>query len=559
MFHGETAPVAKKIRSTIYHRARLRAGRQGGSRVRGYYRGMPSSRRTPVTTGGVKANDAHTPRRHRPWLVFVASWALLSALSILWSIATPLAAAPDEPAHTVKAASVARGQFVGDPGPEGSKVSVPQYIAFMHGQTCPANNDEVPANCIPPVPGDPAEIVGSATTAGLYNPVYYLMVGWPSLIFQDSTGVFAIRIVSGIISSAFLALAVMMISGWRNRRLPLLALATAITPMVLFLNGSVNPNSVEITATLAAFVAMLSIIRYPARSLLTQRAVILIISAAIAANTRGLSPLWLAVALFAPFMLASRDQIRELLRTPVVRVAIVSIAAAVSFALIWLRASNNFAPSVELPDDRPGVVDIGASPFVGFAKMMVRIVPHLREMVGVFGWLDTESPVETYALWALLMGGLLLGSFAFLRGRRLAFVAALVTALILLPALVQAAFIMTGGWIWQGRYALPLLVLVLIAAGSLLASRFEKLPQFSKARIAGFVCAAWAFTQGLTFISTINRYATGSEGSWLRMLVAPDWAPPGGAPLLIGLFAVVITLTGVLGYRLTRPALAMAS
>lgn len=492
-------------------------------------------------------------RRHRPWLVFLASWVLLSSLSILWSIATPLAAAPDEPAHTIKAASVARGQFVGDPGPEGSKVSVPQYIAFTHGQTCPANNDEVPANCIPPVPGDPAEIVGSATTAGLYNPAYYLMVGWPSLIFQDSTGVFAIRIVSGIISSAFLAIAVMMVAAWRNRRLPMVALATCITPMVLFLNGSVNPNSVEVTATLAAFVAMLSIVRYPDRSLLTQRAVILIVSAAIAANMRGLSPLWLAVALFAPFMLASREHMRELLRTPAVRVAIVSIAAAVSFALIWLRASNNFAPAVELPDDRPGVVDIGASPIVGFAKMMVRFVPHLQEMVGVFGWLDTEAPIQTYALWALLMGGLLLGSFALLRGRRLALMAVLVAALILLPALVQAAFIMTGGWIWQGRYALPLLVLVLMAAGSLLARPFEELPGFARARIAGFVCAAWAFTQLLTFVSTINRYATGSEGSWLRMVVAPDWAPPGSAAALIVAFAVVVGVIGVLGYRLTRP------
>ena len=514
---------------------------------------MPSSSRTPASTGGAKAASIRAPRQHKPWLVFVASWALLSALSILWSIATPLAAAPDEPAHTVKAASVARGQFVGEPGPEGNKVSVPQYIAFTHGQTCPANNDKVSAHCIPPVPGDPAKIVGSATTAGLYNPAYYLMVGWPSLIFQDSTGVFAIRIVSGIISSAFLAFAVMMIAGWRNRRLPLLALATAVTPMVLFLNGSVNPNSVEITATMAAFVAMLSIIRYPDRGILRQRAVILIVSAAIAANTRGLSPLWLAVALFVPFILASKDQIRELLRTPVVRVAIVSIAAAVSFALIWLRASNNFAPSVELPDDRPGVVDLGASPFVGFAKMMVRIVPHLREMVGVFGWLDTGAPIEAYALWALLIGGLLLGSFALLRGRHLAFVIVLVATFILLPAIVQAAFISTGGWIWQGRYALPLLVLVLIAAGSLVATRFEKLPQFSKVRIANFVFAAWAFTQGLTFIATMNRYATGSDGSWLRMLVAPDWAPPGGAPLLIGLFAVVVGLCAVLGYRLTRP------
>ncbi len=42
------------------------------------------------------------------------SFLLLSGAVIVWSLATPIFAAPDEPSHAVRAAAVGRGQLTGD-------------------------------------------------------------------------------------------------------------------------------------------------------------------------------------------------------------------------------------------------------------------------------------------------------------------------------------------------------------------------------------------------------------------------------------------------------------
>ncbi len=485
----------------------------------------------------------------RPWLVFVASWALFSALAIMWSLATPISASPDEPAHMVKAASVVRGQLAPPDGPDGSIVQVPQYIAWTHAQTCFAMNGSVTADCIPDVPGDPAELVDSTTTAGRYNPVYYALVGWPSLIFGDSTGTFAMRIVSGVLVSAFLGLATMMIAGWRRRTMPLLALAAAVTPMVLFLNGSVNPNALEITATLAAFVAALSVVRYPDPSLLVQRSVILIVSAALAVNTRGISPLWIAAALLIPFLLASRQQIAELWRSRVVKVAIAVVAAAVAFAIVWLRIAGSVAGASD--PDAPGGPDyIGASPLVGFFGMLAKTGDNLIEMVGTFGWLDTPSPIEVLFFWIILIGSIVAWALFTTRGPALRFSVALLGSFLILPAIAQAVYITSGGWIWQGRYTLPLLVMLLVGAGAVLSDAFESMEARTTRTIAITIAVGWAGAQFYAFAAALHRYVVGVSGDWLEMITAPPWSPVLGILPSLALFAVAAAATAWLGLKL---------
>ena len=489
----------------------------------------------------------------RPWIILAGAWLLLSAISISWSLATPLSAAPDEPAHLVKAASVVRGQFIGEPTPDGSAVSVPGYIAYTHAQTCYAMNAEVSADCIPAVPGDPWKSVSSVTTAGLYNPLYYLLVGWPSLIFHDSTGVFAMRIVSALICCLFLALSVLMISSWRSRALPVVALAAAVTPMVLFLNAVVNPNSLEIAATLAAFLAVLSIVLEPSPRLLAQRTAILAVSAVVAANMRGLSPLWLAVALLVPLLLLTGVQFRSLLRTPSVRVAIVIVAAGVAFALIWLRSANSLEPALEVPEsDRPEVPYLGASPLFGFFAMLAKTGGHLFQMIGIFGWLDTTPPIEVYVIWSVLIVSLIGWALVLLRGRALLVQLVLVASLIVLPAIVQAAFITGGGWIWQGRYALPLLVVVLLASGRLLATHFDGMHDRSIRLATGGVLAAWTLGQVLAFASAIHRYTVGASGSWSDMFSHAGWQPVFGTVATLVTFALLSSAAALCAYRFAR-------
>jgi hypothetical protein len=486
---------------------------------------------------------------------FFVSWVLLSGLSVLWSLATPIAAAPDEPAHMVKAASIALGEYSGAFGRDGTKVDVPEYVAWTHAQTCTANNEDATADCIPAVPGDPDAIVESATTAGLYNPLYYLLVGWPTLLSGDSSGVYAMRIVSAVIAAGFLALAAMMISTWRHRALPLIALGVTITPMVLFLSGTVNPNSVEIAATLAAFTAILSVVIQADPRLLTSRSAIAAVAGLVAANMRGLSPLWVAVAVLAPLLLADRDRLRMLIRSTAVRIAAGVIAASAIFAVIWVLTSNSLAAHVDPATTATEVPYFGASPVTGFFLMLAQLGNQMREMVGVFGWLDTAAPTEVYILWTLLIGGLVISSLLLLKTRQRLFVAVLAGSFVILPALAQAAFIRGGGFIWQGRYALPLLAILLIGAGTVLAKRFDSLPpDIARTLILG-TGVAWAAAQSYAFASVLHRYAVGAHGPWPELFLAPRWAPPGGAILLVAVFLALGIATSWAAIRLaaTRP------
>ena len=483
-----------------------------------------------------------TDRRPRPWLIFIGAWALLSILSGLWALSTPIGAAPDEPAHIIKAASVVRGQFVGEPSTQGSIVQVPLYIAYTQAQTCYAFVADQSAACSPEVPGDGGQILDSTTSAGLYNPVYYLLVGWPTLLFDDDRGIFVMRAVSAIVTSLFLALAFALVSQWRRAVLPTVGLAVAATPMVLFLSGTVNPNSVEVAATLSAFVGMLTLVRSEAVRPWASSVAVLV-SAAVAANMRGLSLLWLAIALLAPLVLVSRARLVELLKSRPVQVLIGVTALAAVFAAVWLLATNSLGGDIDDPSDPSTAPGTGTSPIFGFAWTLFSTFDYAQGIVGIFGWLDTPAPVYVYFVWALLAGGLLLLSYVLLRGRGLVLALILGLALLLLPPFLQGIYIESGGVIWQGRYILPIFVCTVVAAATLLADRLT-LRQGDITRLLVIVGGLWGLAQFQSFATALRRYSVGYYDGWLDMLT-PEWSPPGGVLLSLGAFGVVAVAASV--------------
>ncbi|CAN5213379.1 hypothetical protein BH11ACT4_BH11ACT4_02140 [soil metagenome] len=488
-----------------------------------------------------------TDRRPGFWLVLLVSWGLLTVLSSLWALATPVGAAPDEPAHLIKAASVVRGQYIGGPSSQGSIVQVPLYIAYTQAETCYAFAPDQSAACIPTVPGDPALVVDATTTAGLYNPLYYAIVGWPSLILGDNKGIFAMRAVGAIATSLFLALAFALISRWRRAVIPIVGFAAAVTPMVLFLAGTVNPNSVEVAATLAAFVGMLTLVRAEPTRLWLPSTVVTV-SAVVAANMRGLSLLWLALALLSPFMIVGRARFFALLKARPIQIAIFVTAGAVIAAAVWLLSTNSLGAAIDDPTTPSTAPGTGTSPLLGFAWTLFASFDYSQGIVGIFGWLDTPAPVFVFFVWALLAGGLLLLALVFLRGRALVLVLALTSALLLLPPILQGIYIERGGIIWQGRYILPVFVCAVLGASTLLADRIDLRRRDATALLV-IVSGLWALAQFQSFATSLRRYAVGYHDGWLDLL-SPEWTPPGGIfPSLIafglvgaiaGLFLVVV-------------------
>jgi hypothetical protein len=491
------------------------------------------------------------------WGVFAGAWIALALLASAWAVATPISSGPDEPAHLVKAASVVRGELVGPQGVYGNEVDVPNYIQWTNGQTCFVFHPEMPADCAPPLVGDPAEIVTGSTTAGYNNPVYYALVGWPTLLFSDEAGIYAVRIVSGLLSSAILALAFMLVSTWKRPTIPAIGLAVAMTPMVLYVNGIVNPSSFEIAGTMTAFVAMLTIVTQPDERRLRERAIILVVVAVLAANTRTISPLWIALAVLLPLLLLTWREVLQLLRRRAVLISAGIIAAGAALALVWTPISTKLATEAAAGAPAPTVIttifpDVGKSPFFGIVKMITLTFTNAAEMIGNFGWIDTPVPATTIVIWTMLIGVTLLAGFTLLRGRRALVALTLLLAILAVPAVIQAAFITTGGYIWQGRYSLPLLVMLVFGVAALVGVTLEthRLKASVMTRLVIAVVVGFIAGQGYAFLKALRRNVIGSDTSWKQLITDPQWIPPGGVVLPLVLFAVGLLALAVVVLRM---------
>jgi hypothetical protein len=482
------------------------------------------------------------------WSVFLAAWAALSLMSIAWALASPIGSGPDEPAHIIKAASVVRGELVGPQGDTGNIVEVPASVAWTATQDCYRFDIDQDASCAPALDGDGAELVTAETSAGYYNPVYYAAVGWPTLILPGETGLYAVRIISALISSAMLACAFMLVGTWRRRSIPALGLLVALTPMVIYVNGVVNPSAFEISGSLAVFAAMISIVTQPSKQLLRQRLTVLVVSAALAVGARTVSPLWVALALALPLILLSRPDFARLLRT---RAVIVGAALVSLFALIavtWNPISTRLAVDARTtPASTDGFEvfpDVGSSPLFGFMKMITLSVTNGNDMIGNFGWMDTPVPDTTIVVWTVLLGALVLASVYLLRQKHAMFGLALVLCFFFVPPLIQAAFITGGGYIWQGRYGLPTLTMLAFGLAAAVALSLNRAGASSGAavgsgtRVVVVIAAAATYAQCYAFASALHRFTVGSSTAWKEMITQPAWSPPGGVIPSVGLFGI---------------------
>ena len=156
----------------------------------------------------------------RVWWV---SFALFGVLGALWAMSVPTMGGPDEPAHVVKAAAVVRGDW-------NTEVS---WAAGGFGTRIPRTRVHVPENyglpvlndqlacwggkrhfrviCAPDLPTRSGPTTGSTTYVGTYQPTYYLLVGWPSLVLAPDRGLLAMRLAGAAVVAALLASAA---TGW---------------------------------------------------------------------------------------------------------------------------------------------------------------------------------------------------------------------------------------------------------------------------------------------------------------------------------------------------------
>lgn len=460
--------------------------------------------------------------------VFIA----LLLMSGAWAVASPIAAGPDESGHIMKAAATFRGDFTGTPtaDPGIRSFVLPADVGGLAGDvTCFAGQPNQTASCAPALGSQADAEIEVESGVAAYNPVYYVVVGWPSLFLDGGTMVIAMRLVNAVLVAALWTIVVVALSFRRPRTT--LFVSVALTPLALYLGGVVNPSGAEVAATAAVLVLVDAVTTGRAAKSLWLPAA-LGVSLALLINLRSISPLFAVLAVVA--VLALRG-VRALWRAVRRRPIVVMVLALIPFALFaigWtllVSQSAGFIPSSDAR--RPGRAE-------AFFHTVEQFPSHFIEMVGVMGWFDAWPPTAVHVIWAVLAGGAVLVATLIARPRHALTTLAFGALLLVAPAVIQALSAAEYGYIWQGRYGLPLLAIAMtVAALSVEAVR----PPVGAPRYTAFACSLMLL-QIWTFTAVLKRYAVGADADWALWPTSSAWQPPGGAVLICACFAAGASL-----------------
>jgi hypothetical protein len=482
----------------------------------------------------------------RRFLWFV-SFMLFAAVAGAWALATPIDGAPDEASHVVRAASVARGEILGQ-----QRAGSPEYFRYVRVPSlfakpgdsrfyrdarlyvpCFAFLPNTSAKCFGALAGSPVS-QRAATDVGLDPPSFYAVVGLPSLIFQSTIAIYLMRMMSVLVCAALLASAWLSVRSVPPSWLGATGLAIALTPTALFFAGTVNPSGIEICAGIGAWSSLVPLVHRRAGSgdpRLVRRAAIAL---SVLVLVRSLGLLWATLIIFLALASGTRDTVRRLATLPIARRWAFLVVGAVTLAIAWLIAVRPLSHLYRHGPD-PGPV----STLTLVKRSLGNSNDLYRQMVGRFGWLDTRSPTLTYILWTAAIGLVVILAFVFASRRHAGLVAALVALTIAVPVTIDSSQARRIGLGWQGRWTLPFAVGVPIVAALALAwSRRAAL--MTRSRFPRIVAVGFVVAQLFAFGQALRRNTVGANGS-LDFWRHPNWSPPLPPWLLLGAHALALS------------------
>lgn len=473
------------------------------------------------------------------FFVCVAAFAPLVAL---WSIATPVGAAPDEYAHIWHAAAIVRGQLAPRPiqteTGEQSQVSIPVDLWINAPSiNCFAFKSAISASCAHrhvsydvSAPGLPKKIRVLDETVDWYPPPYYALVGAPTLVNGRERST---RAASAVLAVVFLGLALYTLRRHAPNEAWSVGLATAVTPSALFLAGVTNPSGPQIAAAIALWAALVVLARDDADRRRPMWTAACAGAAVVLLRPDGVVVLAIVLALAAVYIGYGRVRAMAINREAVGPLALVA-GAAVGYGA-WVLAVG--PPRLIGYPARPG------SKATIVRTILVREGIRFKEMVGLFGWNDTSAPRLTIVVWTAVTALLIVVAVRW-SGRRIAYATiATVVAVLALELVLEVPRVHAVGYLWTGRYSLPIATGIPLMSASSLTRRLS--PRWVIAMLialgAGQVAAFWW---------TLHRYTVGELAP---LFARPKWQPPGGSVLLIALYGGAV---GVFLVMLARPSTA---
>jgi len=508
-------------------------------------------------------------RETRVWL---SGFLVFFALGAAWALIMPYNSAYDENDHVIRAAGVVRGEIFVKPSygvDDGGYPSVPESLVPPN-VNCQRVSLNVPSgNCLGK-PSSNTTLTPEHSRAARYNPIYYAVVGLPLLPFPDMTGVILSRLVNAALCAALLASALVTVWSERRRRLLLLAVLMAVSPMLISLNGLVNPDGIAITAAVLLWVALL---RLTALAGLTQdlaedtdsgssaeirrNALRIGVAAAtlILARSEGVVIVGV-IALLALFAVSDRRAVLRLLKRRDIRLIGLTIAVCVAIAAVWIFASR--VASISATPSKDSIPSLSS-----MLKTDVRgkYDYWIKQTVALFGYGSINMPVWLYMMWSMVLGSLMFGGFAFARRRRVAYTIVAIPLLCFAAGTLAEIYMMhvVGAWM-QGRYFLPAWIGAGILAAWALPDSLVSRRVSSRLNNAGVIC--WIVIQVYCFWSTLNTFRN-SNVPTLQPGDPRHWRPEVGlvAPwmvLLVGAVGAALVARAYLRRAEEAPAMVAA-
>ena len=468
----------------------------------------------------------------RPRHPGAARWAALWVLpyllfGLVWVFTNPPGAAPDENDQLVKTIAAGRldigvpyaGSPADTPGSIRNSsiartVQIPANLA-PDGFTCTAFHPQTPAVCLPTQTTDDGSLVERTASVGSYPVFAYVPMGLATRFADSPTSAFHLaRVVSLLMSSALLFLAVLHLTRWLGRGAAV-GLALGLTPMTIFAAASVSTSGVEIMAAAAVAAVVVVTSRSPMSLAEPATLVLLTISASALALSRQLGVVTLAflviVALCRGAAPVVWDQLRRG-RWPMIATLVVVGLSVVAVAIWELRYDH---PALTGP-----VVSAGA-----FGTFIDQSFGHLISGIGQFGWLDTALPGPAIGLWiavaAVVIGG------AILVGKRpdqLTLIGAC-AGLVVVDYVTHATVFYPIQASVQGRHLLPFFVLIPILSGVAFTEHLQDGAERKLAkRLAIVVGVVMAALQLVAIVVNSRRYAVGTDGP-IWFIPDAQWTP----------------------------------
>lgn len=468
-----------------------------------------------------------------------------------WSVATPPGTAADETDHYIKALAIGRGEVRGE-APKADPTD--QLVAVLEQRQRTGEADEQlrgvrwvaegartfllpnglvptgigcfnnlfmradparPANCqieVSAAPGEQRFVSYEAV-----NPPYmYIFSGAAMRLAGDDNPVRAYRLgraAMGLVCLVLLGLALFLVWDRRAGPVSLVGAMVATTPAGVWAFSVINPSGMEIAGAVCWAAVFLRLLRPEPAPRWTWAAAAA--AGVTLATARSSGPIFivlipLCIGLFAGYgrLLAA---VRRVGRGLVAAAACLALALAAAF--FWLRY---------IPDNPFGLVVLD---FVGDA---ISGLPRtFREAVGRFAG-DYFVPVWITVAWGALLA--VLCAVAARAGtsperRRLAVLVGAVIAAVTAYATVY----LTNGFLeFYGRYALPGLVVLPLAAAWLLTERRAQIPLAERRRLVAGLTIGTGAIQLLAWWLEARRVAVGTDGPLFFLSDPASWEPPGG-------------------------------